>query len=117
MVAVLGLGFGLAQFIARPEPAPALLAVAPEQANVSATPGAMAAPDVVPAPAPVAEGPRGIQASATVLQPNYAVQSGDTLARIAAQFNTTVDRIQALNNLSDPRALRVGTKLVIPPPL
>ena len=32
------------------------------------------------------------------------------------RFNTTVERIQALNNLADPRALRIGAQLVIPPP-
>ena len=45
------------------------------------------------------------------------VAGGDTLGQIAVRFNTTVERIQALNNLADPRALRIGTKLVIPPPL
>ncbi|MBV9547018.1 MAG: LysM peptidoglycan-binding domain-containing protein [Chloroflexi bacterium] len=118
LVAVLGLGFGVAQFIARPEHAPALLAVPPEQATLSAaTTAGLGVQDTVTAPLPAQEGPRAIQANATVLQPNYTVQSGDTLGRIATQFNTTVDRIQALNNLPDPRVLHVGTKLIIPPPL
>jgi LysM repeat protein len=60
---------------------------------------------------------REIQSTTRVLEPTYTVQPGDTLNRIAARFDTTVERIQALNDLSDPRALRVGTKLVIPPPL
>ena len=51
------------------------------------------------------------------MEPNYTIEAGDTLGRIAVRFNTTVERIQALNNLADPRALRIGTKLVIPPPL
>ena len=66
--------------------------------------------------APAADVPREIQATARVIQPSYTVQSGDTLGKIATQFNTTAERIQALNNLADPRALRIGTKLVIPPP-
>ena len=49
--------------------------------------------------------------------PNYTVVGGDTLGKIATSNNTTVERIQALNNLADPRALRIGTKLIIPPPL
>jgi len=60
---------------------------------------------------------RGIQSSVRVLQPNYTVAAGDTLGQIAARFSTSVERVQALNNLADPRALRIGTKLVIPPPL
>jgi LysM repeat protein len=60
-----------------------------------------------------------IQASAKVLEANYTIAAGDTLVRIAQRFNTTVERIQAFNasDLADPRALRIGTKLVIPPPL
>ena len=61
--------------------------------------------------------PREIQASVKVIEPNYTIEAGDTLGRIAVRFNTTVERVQALNNLADPRALRIGAKLVIPPPL
>jgi LysM repeat protein len=61
--------------------------------------------------------PREIQASARVIEPNYTIEAGDTLGRIAVRFNTTVERIQAWNNLADPRTLRIGAKLVIPPPL
>jgi LysM repeat protein len=60
---------------------------------------------------------REIVASTKVIEPNYTVASGDTLGQIATRFSTTVDRIQALNNLPDPRALRIGTKLIIPPAL
>lgn len=62
------------------------------------------------------QGQRAIHASVTVIQPNYTVAAGDTLVKIATKFNTSVDRIQAFNNLSDPRVLRIGTKLIIPPP-
>jgi LysM repeat protein len=125
LAALLGLGFGLLQMISRPEPAPALLALG--QAEPAATLGvssvgpgmqvaALAGPAQSLASAAV-DIPRQIQTNARVLQPNYTVAAGDTLAQIAVRFNTSVDRIQALNNLSDPRALRIGTKLVIPPPL
>ena len=60
---------------------------------------------------------RSIHTSARVLEPNYTVVAGDTLVKIATKFNTSVDRIQAFNTLSDPRTLRIGTKLVIPQPL
>jgi hypothetical protein len=125
LVALLGLGFGLLQMITRPEPAPALLALGPYEPTVVAgntlnaavnNPavqlGAVAGP---PSTAPDRQ--REIQASARTMESNYIVAGGDTLGQIAARFNTTVERIQALNNLADPRALRIGTKLVIPPPL
>ncbi len=45
---------------------------------------------------------------------NYIVQSGDTLAVIAAKFNSTVDDIVKENNLADANAIFVGQTLVIP---
>ena len=44
----------------------------------------------------------------------YAVQAGDTLAGIAALFNSTVDDIITENNLDDPNAIFVGQQLIIP---
>ena len=129
LVALLGLGFGLLQIITRPEPTPSLLAFGqPEPAvvagttlNAAATGPAVAIGPVANSPlAPpstAADRPRAIQATARVIDSNYVVAGGDTLGQIAVRFNTTVERIQALNNLADPRALRIGTKLVIPPPL
>ena len=127
LVALLGLGFGLLQMINRPDPTAALLAIGqaePTSALSSSLAGSTTVAGVQVAavaglPQPLtspAELPRQIQASAKVLQPNYTVAAGDTLVQIALRFKTSVERIQALNNLSDPRALRVGTKLVIPPP-
>ena len=125
LMALLGLGFGLLQMINRPEPASALLAVepssalgsngAPSTAVAGVQVAALAGPSQ-PLVSPAAELPRRIQASAKILEPNYTVAAGDTLGQIAARFKTSVERIQALNNLSDPRALRIGAKLVIPPP-
>jgi LysM repeat protein len=128
LVALLGLGFGLLEMINRPDATPALLAVA-QQAEPTAASGASLVSDAsgpgIQAAA-VTSGPlqlaaitttRRIQSSVRVLQPNYTVAAGDTLGQIAARFSTSVERVQALNNLADPRVLRIGTKLVIPPPL
>jgi LysM repeat protein len=117
--------------ITRPEPAPSLLAFGqPEPALVAGTtlnasvngngPAVQFGPignTVAGPPSLATDRPREVQATARVIESNYVVASGDTLGKIAISFNTTVDRIQALNNLADPRALRIGTKLVIPPPL
>ena len=43
----------------------------------------------------------------------YIVQSGDTLAGIAAEFNSTVDDILEENELEDPNAIFVGQILTI----
>lgn len=123
LLALLGLGFGLLQLMTRPEPTPALLAIEPTVVADGTTMNAAAIGPSVQLPslggptAPLTSPTRHILASARVLEPNYTIEAGDTLGRIAVRFNTTVERIQALNNLSDPRALRIGTRLVIPPPL
>jgi len=48
------------------------------------------------------------------IEPSYTVQAGDTLATIARRFNTSVDSLQSINNITDRNALKVGQKLVIP---
>jgi hypothetical protein len=122
LIALLGIGFGLVQVLTRSDPTQALLAFAPpEQPTATVAASNTLAANVVavlPPPGTAPPPPRAIQASARVIEPNYTIERGDTLASIARQFNTTVERIQAFNTgLTDPRALRIGTKLVIPPPL
>lgn len=49
-------------------------------------------------------------------EPNYVVyivKSGDSLYRIARQFNTTVDTIKSFNNLTS-NTLQIGQQLLIP---
>jgi len=43
---------------------------------------------------------------------NYTVKSGDTLYSIASRFNTTVDEIKRLNNLSS-NLLSIGQILIV----
>lgn len=42
----------------------------------------------------------------------YVVKSGDTLYSIAREFNTTVDKIKALNNLTNNN-LSIGQILIV----
>lgn len=44
----------------------------------------------------------------------YIVQRGDSLARIAARYGTTVDAIVRANNLRNPNLIYAGQKLIIP---
>ncbi|MCX7739648.1 MAG: M23 family metallopeptidase [Meiothermus sp.] len=46
-------------------------------------------------------------------QATHTVQPGETLFRIAQRYGTTVEALQALNGLQDPRRLRVGQVLRI----
>ncbi len=47
-------------------------------------------------------------------QRTYVVQSGDTLAKIAGKFGTTVEALVHANDISDPSLIRVGQVLIIP---
>jgi hypothetical protein len=122
-VAVLSLAFTALQIVHRPDsrPVESLGASTAEDQTLaaSAVPGgpAAAGPSAAPSGAGAAPSAREVQRTVKVLEPSYTVQAGDTLNRIAARFDTTVERIQAWNDLPDPRALRVGARLVIPPPL
>jgi len=44
----------------------------------------------------------------------YNVKKGDTLGKIAAQNNTTVNKIVQANNIKDPNFIQINQKLVIP---
>jgi spore germination protein len=46
----------------------------------------------------------------------HTVAAGDTLVRIARQYNVTVQAIVSANNLQNPNVLAVGQQLVIPTP-
>ena len=41
----------------------------------------------------------------------YTIQSGDTLATVAARFGTTTEKLLALNPNIDPHALSIGQKI------
>lgn len=43
----------------------------------------------------------------------YVVQKGDTLTKIARNYNTTVDALVKANNISNPNLIKVGQTLII----
>ncbi|NVJ28350.1 LysM peptidoglycan-binding domain-containing protein, partial [Myxococcus sp. AM011] len=45
---------------------------------------------------------------------NYRIRERDTLSKIAARNNTTVDELARLNNISDPNKIRAGATLKLP---
>ena len=46
---------------------------------------------------------------------HYVVQRGDAISTIANTFGTTVEQLQAWNNLAGPR-IRIGDRLIVKPP-
>ena len=45
----------------------------------------------------------------------YRIKQGDTLLAISREFGVTVKSVQDINGINDPRRLRVGQEIVIPP--
>lgn len=82
----------------RPTVAPDIRVTPAPTQNVRATATAFAQ-QIVPTPTPVGQ---------------YIVKAGDTLSTIATTFETTVDELMALNNLSDPNLIEIGQELRIP---
>lgn len=76
----------------------------PEQTAPATVPGATAV-----APADTASPSGGVASGKT-----YRVKKGDTLSGIAKRFGTTVKALQELNNITDPRLLRIGQILKLP---
>jgi LysM repeat protein len=58
--------------------------------------------------------PPGPAAAATTTV--HTVQAGETLAVIAAQYQTTVETLLELNHLADPNVIVVGEPLIVPRP-
>lgn len=82
---------------------PATQIIYPGQEILLPYPG-MPFPTSTPIPADL---PRGTELT-------YFIQAGDTLAGIAARFNSTMDAIVEENDLDDPNAIFVGQQLIIP---
>ncbi len=56
----------------------------------------------------------GAGSSGGATSSTYVVESGDTLARIAAKFHTTVSALASANDISNPNVIVIGTALTVP---
>lgn len=80
----------------------------------TASPSSSTGPSPTPTPVPPSAGPQPTSTPAPSGTRQYKVKSGDTLSGIAAQFGTTVKVLKELNDIADPRLIRVGQILIIP---
>jgi sulfatase modifying factor 1 len=55
-----------------------------------------------------------ISVSPTIAPTVHVVQAGDTLGAIAKQYGVTVEALQEVNAISDPKRLQIGQELIIP---
>lgn len=91
------------------QPTTAATTVSVEGAQPAATPGIIVVPST-PAPATSPGGLVVVPSGPTFA---YTVQAGDTLFGIALRYNTDVDTLRRLNNLSDD-TIQVGQVLQVP---
>lgn len=82
----------------------------PAEPAVAIIPTAQATQAIQVAQTPAMEETAGPEEEA----PTYTVQSGDTLGRIAAKFEVTMQDIVTANNLDNPDLLQAGQELIIP---
>jgi LysM repeat protein len=83
-------------------------------ATTAPTPARTPKPSVVTAQSTAAAQPTPKPTKTLAATRTYRVKSGDTLSGIAAKYHTTVTALMKLNNITDPRKLRVGQVLKIP---
>ena len=76
------------------------------------TPTAVPPTDTPRPPTPTSTATPTIRPTATPVF--YVVQPGDTLGAIAAAYGVTAQAIMDANGITDPRVVRVGTRLIIP---
>lgn len=66
------------------------------------------------APEPVASATPAATVEPSLSGATYTVKRGDSLFAIAARFGTTTKVLIALNDLADPRQLKIGQVLILP---
>lgn len=85
----------------------------PSSTPTAATTGPTATPRPTSTPRPATPIPTATP-TVTPTPIVYTVQSGDTLLKIALQFDISTEAIQEVNGIVDPRFLQIGQALIIP---
>lgn len=85
------------------------------------TPGSSAVPGAGATPSPTVAVETASPVPTTPAAPTpqvYVIQSGDTLSKIAAQFNVSLEDLLEANreNIPDPNLISIGDEVIIPVP-
>ena len=65
---------------------------------------------------PLTTPPSTVPATTTTLAQYYEVQQGDTLTKIADNFDVRLEDLIFVNQIADPNKIQAGQKLLLPPP-
>ena len=71
---------------------------------------------VVPELAPIADVAPPLEPSATAPVYDHVLYPGETIEDVARQYGSSTEEIMILNGISDPAAVKPGTKLLVPIP-
>lgn len=85
----------------------------PTPTSVAAPVGPTATPRPTSTPRPATPIPTATP-TVTPTPVIYVIQAGDTLLKIATQFNVSTEAVQEANGILDPRFLQIGQALIIP---
>ena len=92
-------------------PTPTAIVFGPPTATDTPQPTATRRATFTPVPATPSDTPTPTVSPTPVI---YVIKQGDTLLVIARQFGVTVEEIQEVNGISDPRRLRIDQEIIIP---
>jgi len=114
---LVGGGVGLRIWMADPSPDARLASEPTTTAPLLGSPSPDAPLASEPATTAPLPGGTGIQPELALpaIPPPYTVETGDTLIGIALKFETAVEMLALVNDLSDPNVLHVGQVLAVPP--
>ncbi len=88
-----------------------MVAAIPPTATDTPRPTATRRATFTPVPATPSDTPTPTVTPTPVI---YVIKRGDTLLAIARQFGVTVQAIQEVNGITDPRRLQIGQEIIIP---
>lgn len=122
MAAVLIVSSLACQQLARPASRPAVISTSGANTAATVTPTATINPLIPPTRipgspylTPTLDPPHPLPTPRTSPD-DYTVQSGDSLAQIAARYGVSYQMIVEANQIPDPNLIDVGLQLIIPPP-
>jgi LysM repeat protein len=110
LAAVVGFALGGCGRILQ-QPTPTVVAGAPPTATDTPRPTATRRATFTPVPATPSNTPTPTITPTPII---YVIQRGDTLLVIARRFGVTVQAIQEVNGITDPRRLQINQEIIIP---